>query len=52
MQSLGETCNKADWPVRAWFRMSNHSNLVSETAQGNLVLLRTAVFPGRPFPRS
>jgi hypothetical protein len=52
LETLGETGKKTDWPVRAWFLMSNHSHLLSETPWGNLVLLRTAAFLGRSFPRN
>jgi hypothetical protein len=37
LETLGETCAKTGWKVQALCLMGNHSYLVLETPQGNLV---------------
>ena len=36
LQTLGQACEKTDWQVHAWCRMSNHFHLVVETPRANL----------------
>jgi len=37
LETLGQTCTKADWQIHAYCLMDNHFHLVLETPQGNLV---------------
>ena len=52
LSTLGETCAKAEWQVRAYCLMRHHFHLVVETPQPNLVdgmkwLLGDAVYGQR-----